>query len=252
MSPGLDGADLARLYEEAARPLERRVARAVRAPQSVVEDACQFAWGQLVGHRDRVKANAAVAWLLTTATREAIKLTRVADRELSLESEIERGGECLIGGGGPAPEELVERRERLASVRELPPRQQRIVWLKALGLSRGELARHERLSGRTVERQLAYARRRLRAAARPPAPSGLSRAAALATPSLGGAELARPAPLLGGRPAAAPRGPGGRVLTRRRAPAGVTPDEQRDPSEHDQRPNPDRRRGAAAQPARAR
>jgi RNA polymerase sigma factor (sigma-70 family) len=61
-----------------------------------------------------------------------------------------------------APSELVERRERLDGIRRLPERQQRVLWLHALGLSYGEIAAHEGCTTRTVERQLLRARQRAR------------------------------------------------------------------------------------------
>jgi len=161
----LTSADLARLYVELARPLERCVGAAVRAPRPVIEDACQFAWGQLVGHRLRVQPEAVAGWLTTTAVREALRTVRAAKRDVSLEAEYELRGDWLAAPSAHEPDELIERRERLARVRELPARQQRIVWLKALGLSRVEMATHERCTSRTVQRQLGRARDRLRLAA---------------------------------------------------------------------------------------
>jgi RNA polymerase sigma factor (sigma-70 family) len=60
---------------------------------------------------------------------------------------------------------LFERRERLASIRRLPQRQQQVLWLHALGLSYNEIARHTGCTTRTVERQLLRARRAVRSAA---------------------------------------------------------------------------------------
>jgi DNA-directed RNA polymerase specialized sigma24 family protein len=92
---------------------------------------------------------------------EAFKLVRRDRRELSLEAESEQG--VLAPSVSPAtPYELVENRERLASVSGLPERQQRALWLHALGLSYVEIARHERCTVRTVERQLLRARHNLR------------------------------------------------------------------------------------------
>jgi RNA polymerase sigma factor (sigma-70 family) len=65
----------------------------------------------------------------------------------------------------PGPEEVFERRERLASIRLLPERQQRVLWLHALGLTYVEIARHTGYTTRTVERQLLRARRAAREAA---------------------------------------------------------------------------------------
>lgn len=158
----LTTAELARLYLQLARPLQRCVGAVVHAPMPVIEDACQFAWSQLVGHHDRVQPEAVAGWLTKTATREAIRISRACEREVSLEAESELRGDWLAGPAGSEPGEVVERQEILARVRELPARQQRILWMKALGLSRTEVAAHERCTNRTVERQLERARGRLR------------------------------------------------------------------------------------------
>ena len=42
----------------------------------MIEDACQFAWGRLVVHSRRVRAEAALAWLAATAVHEALQLIR--------------------------------------------------------------------------------------------------------------------------------------------------------------------------------
>jgi len=59
-------------------------------------------------------------------------------------------------------DELFERQERIREVRCLPERQQRVVWLHALGLSYTEMAAHEGCTRRTVDRQLLRARRAIR------------------------------------------------------------------------------------------
>jgi DNA-directed RNA polymerase specialized sigma24 family protein len=133
-----------------------------QAPDPLVEDACQFAWGSLVHHRTAVRQETALGWLITTAVREAIRLMGCQRRELSLEE---------LSGGGPTrrfatpTDELVEQKMKLASITRLPERQQRLVWLQGLGFSYGEMADHEGATPRTVERQLLRAKRRLREAA---------------------------------------------------------------------------------------
>ena len=64
-----------------------------------------------------------------------------------------------------ATDALVEDRERLRLMRLLPERQQRILWLHALGLSYQEIAAYTGDTTRTVERQLLRGRARIRALA---------------------------------------------------------------------------------------
>lgn len=153
--------DVARLYRELSGPLEGVVRRAVRDPDAVAEDACQFAWSRLVHHRARVSEETALGWLVRTAIHEAFKLSRRRARELSLDQAIDDGIDPVATS--PEPWELLAQRERIASVRCLERRPQRAVWLRALGLSYVEMAAHEQCTTRTVERQLAVARRELRA-----------------------------------------------------------------------------------------
>jgi len=67
---------VAELYRELSGRLEQIVRFDVRAPESVIEEACQFAWGRLMDHRHRVRRESALSWLARTAVREAFKLRR--------------------------------------------------------------------------------------------------------------------------------------------------------------------------------
>jgi RNA polymerase sigma factor (sigma-70 family) len=93
-----------------------------------------------------------------TAIREALKQMRRDARALSLD-------ELTEDAGSPATpallDELVEQRARLESIRILPERQQRLVWLQGLGMSYTEMAGETGTTRRTVERQLLRARRTL-------------------------------------------------------------------------------------------
>jgi RNA polymerase sigma factor (sigma-70 family) len=99
-----------------------------------------------------------MSWLIHTAVHEALKLLRRDRRELSLEVETEDAMLCLDA----TLSELIECRERLAELGRLPERQQRAVWLHALGLNYAEIARYEGCTTRTVERQLLRARHTIR------------------------------------------------------------------------------------------
>jgi RNA polymerase sigma factor (sigma-70 family) len=152
--------DVGELYAQLARRLESIVRLDVRAPEVVVEDACQFAWSRLLHHRHRVQRETVFTWLARTAEHEAFKLLRRARRDAPLEAAIDHASST-------SPHELVERRERLAEIGEVPERQQRVLWLHALGLSYTEIAVHEGCTIRTVERQLLRAKRRVRDADQP-------------------------------------------------------------------------------------
>jgi RNA polymerase sigma factor (sigma-70 family) len=150
------------LYATLSARLERIVRLDVRAPDAVIEDACQFAWIRLIHHRQRVRSDAALSWLARTAVREAFKLSRREQRELSLDALLETTN-TVLPAPGPSPQELVEQLELLDSVALLPERQRRFLWLHAVGLSYSEMAVHEDCTRRTVERQLLRARTAVRA-----------------------------------------------------------------------------------------
>jgi RNA polymerase sigma factor (sigma-70 family) len=156
--------DVAELYRTLSGRLEQIVRTDVRAPDAVIEDACQFAWSRFVQHSERVRREAALSWLVKTAVHEAFKLLRRADRCQPLDLAAEQTGDSGLAAGAPAPEQLLAARERLASIRALPERQQRLLWLHALGLSYAEMARYTGCTSRTVERQLLRAKHRLREA----------------------------------------------------------------------------------------
>jgi RNA polymerase sigma factor (sigma-70 family) len=149
--------DIGELYGQLARRLEHIVRLDVRAPDVVIEDACQFAWSRLVHNRHRVRRETVMSWLARTAVHEAFKLLRRDRREIPLEELANSPAAHAL-----SLEELIERRERLDGLRSLPERQQRLVWLHALGLSYAEIACREGCTTRTVDRQLLRARRRFR------------------------------------------------------------------------------------------
>jgi DNA-directed RNA polymerase specialized sigma24 family protein len=75
---GVDQSCEARLFEEHATRLHAAVAQRVHTSPANIEDACGFAWLQLV--RQRPERATAFAWLYATAIREAMKLHRRASR----------------------------------------------------------------------------------------------------------------------------------------------------------------------------
>jgi len=145
--------DVARLYGDEALRVRKLVrAQVVMASPALVEDACQVAWCRLLIHRSRVRRESARAWLVQVAVHEVLKALARERRELG----------CDVAPAmlpTPAPiEDLVELRVRLDSVRALPDRQRRLVWLQGLGLSYREMAGETGMTRRTVERQLMRAR----------------------------------------------------------------------------------------------
>jgi len=158
-------ADIGKLYGVLSERLAQIVRTDVRAPEAVIEDACQFAWTRLVHRAGQVQRDSALSWLAKTAIHEAFKLIRREHRELSLEAAIELAGEIVPREGVPEPDQVVDSRQRLACIQSLPKRQQRLLWLHALGLTYAEIGLYTDCTPRTVERQLLRAKRTLRALA---------------------------------------------------------------------------------------
>ncbi len=160
-SESVGAGDVGELYGLLAKRLEQIVRLDVRAPDVVIEDACQFAWTRLLHHHQRVHRETVLSWLIRTAVHEAFKLLRRERRELSLEAAVELATTPALSRL-PTPLELIECRERFAELDGLPERQQRAVWLHALGLNYAEIAGHEGCTSRAIERQLLRARRAIR------------------------------------------------------------------------------------------
>ncbi len=153
--------EIERLFHQHALQVRRVVGG---LSESAADDACQVAWLRLLVHRQRVQHECAVAWLIRTAQREALRQSERAERLSSLESVLEQAGETVVAGAVPSPEEVQEPWRRLEELDDLPSRQRRFLWLHAAGLSYGEIAHHEGCTRRTVERQLLRAKHEVQAA----------------------------------------------------------------------------------------
>ena len=68
--------DMDVLYSELQPQLVRIIGVNLQAPECVIEDACQTAWGSLLSHRQAVAPGSELGWLSTAATREVLRLLR--------------------------------------------------------------------------------------------------------------------------------------------------------------------------------
>jgi DNA-directed RNA polymerase specialized sigma24 family protein len=141
------------LFASYARRLEAVVSRRVRTSRANLEDACGFAWLQLVRHQP--EPGVAFAWLCTTAVREAIKLDRRAGQVVALDDVAE-----VATGPFPGRLELLAAGEQVRAAR-LRPREARVIGLRVAGYGRPDIAGLTGDSQRTVDRQLARAQRKL-------------------------------------------------------------------------------------------
>jgi RNA polymerase sigma factor (sigma-70 family) len=153
--------DEAELYRRYHAKLVRAVARIVHASDELIEDACQEAWMILVRHQPA--RSAIFAWLRVVAVHEAYRLCRAEQGAEHLEDIDHDGGWEAIIAGATAIDDVVEARQALALLAELPERQRDDLALLVAGFSYREIA--ELTGGRTftnVNKHLAKARARLR------------------------------------------------------------------------------------------
>jgi RNA polymerase sigma factor (sigma-70 family) len=155
--------ELAAYYAEEAPSLRRAVAASVSAPPTIVDDACSFAWTQLMRNRERIQlGKGAYWWLYRIATREAWRLVGIERRLHPVGSAADVA--ALMSDDGDTTFATVEFHDAMRSLEFVPQRQRRLLMLLAAGFSYAEIARITGDTVRTVERQLLRGRRALNVA----------------------------------------------------------------------------------------
>jgi DNA-directed RNA polymerase specialized sigma24 family protein len=165
--------EIAALHRMHAGELRRRVAWRTHADPQTVEDACSHAWLQLLTHPsvDLTSPDWSVlGWLTLTATREARRLDGRRVREGVLDPITIDSEPRLRGPFGPAADELADQHARLDVVAQIPQRPRRFLLQLALGFSYREIAVREGASMTTTNKQIARAKRLLRALDAPQQP----------------------------------------------------------------------------------
>jgi RNA polymerase sigma factor (sigma-70 family) len=153
--------ELIAFYRQERASLERAVARQVRAPQTLIEDACSFAWCELVARLDGMRLGpGAFWWLHKVAVREAWRLAQKARRQVAAGDVTEL--DHLPGCSTSPLEDLVDDREALRMLDDIPERRRRLLLLHALGFTYAEIGRMTGDTPRTVERLLRKTRQELR------------------------------------------------------------------------------------------
>lgn len=144
------------LFAALADEVVRIVGRLVHTDHATIDDACQFAWLQLLRcqpHRETIRA-----WLVTVARNEAIRLDQVRRRCGSLSvGERELGTHPEPVTTTDAHALAIDLDEALAALASLPERKRNIYALKVLGFSYEEISRITGDSYSTVNRQLVRA-----------------------------------------------------------------------------------------------
>lgn len=133
--------------------LRYHVASYTRAADDLVDDACAFAWAQLLRRQPDRKFVA--GWLWRVAVRETHRLQRVERRQQALHEDRSE-----------ARDEIEPRQrwlEAMESLSAFRPRQRRLLGLRAGGRDYHEISAATGDSLRTIDRQLARTRKRLAA-----------------------------------------------------------------------------------------
>jgi RNA polymerase sigma factor (sigma-70 family) len=162
-SAPIPGDDAERLFLTLGPRLQRILDRDLAVPVEMAEDACQVAWSRLLGQR-HLAPERTLAWLATTAVREALRTRRREALQDSLDAPSADGDPIgwALPQPGPKIHDVVEHRDLLRSIGTLPHRQRRMLWLQAAGFTYEEISGEVGCTPRTVERQLGRARQRLR------------------------------------------------------------------------------------------
>ncbi|MDQ3647182.1 MAG: RNA polymerase sigma factor [Actinomycetota bacterium] len=164
--------DEAELFERYHARLVASVGWSVSADEGLVEDACAFAWRQLIRCQPE-RTERIYAWLRKVAIREARLLhyreLREAAPRGSENPETDEAVEAVDLGELRAArldcELAVEAREALRALAGLRPRERRYLTLQLAGLSYREIAERCGATYTNVNKHLARGRARLRALA---------------------------------------------------------------------------------------
>jgi RNA polymerase sigma factor (sigma-70 family) len=144
------------LFAALAGEVRHVVSRIVNTDPATIEDACQFAWLQLL--RCQPRRETVRAWLITVARNEAIRLHGIRRRHEPMSSGERQPGQH------PEPASSIDTfalaidlDEALTVLATLPERQRNLYALKVLGFSYDEIGRITGDSYFTVNRQLVRA-----------------------------------------------------------------------------------------------
>ena len=161
--------DESALFREHHDHLVRAVRRSVGAPTALIEDACGWAWEQLVRTQPD-RGPRLFAWLRTVAVHEAYRLSKVQRREGELEQLVQRrdddstaeGWEHVIPGRTDLDAHL-RAKEALATLASLPERQRRYLTLLVGGHRYNEIVATTGATYTNVNKHLTKARASVRA-----------------------------------------------------------------------------------------
>jgi DNA-directed RNA polymerase specialized sigma24 family protein len=154
---------LAKLYAKHDAQLLSLVRRRVAAQPATAADACSYAWAQLLAaeHIDLTVPWGPLAWLTTTAVREAWRLNALEWRTTPL-CHDDLATIAKSDSTAPSTDDLAELHDRLDLIDQLPERPRRFLLRQAIGYSYDEIAAAEHATYTTTSRLITDARRKLR------------------------------------------------------------------------------------------
>ncbi len=147
------------LYERHADRLRRMTQLTVNTTRENVNDACAFAWMQLLAHQPQRET--VFPWLRTVAKREALRLDALA-REVARAPDVADDPWALVPDRREPDEKqrMVEVVERL---QELPARQREVLFLRGTGWTYQQIADVLDVSKTRIVQLMGQAHARMRA-----------------------------------------------------------------------------------------
>lgn len=143
--------------------LLNQVRGAARAPDQTLEDACSYAWTQLLRRNDiDLDGLGAFYWLRQVAVREAWRLQQVARRVTLLEPDALARNVDTHPVAEDHVDDHVATLDKLDTLAELTPRHRELLALQAAGYSYQEICQITGTSYTAVNRHITLARANLR------------------------------------------------------------------------------------------
>jgi RNA polymerase sigma factor (sigma-70 family) len=152
--------DEAELFERDSERLLRVVRRAIGGRGQIAEDACSFAWLQLL--RTQPERNSIFPWLCTVAINEARRLLKGQTRLAEFDENPAEPTATHVDTGADV-ELALEARQALELMAELSDQKVRIFSLHVAGFTYDEICAATGYSWTQVNRHMVRARSRVRA-----------------------------------------------------------------------------------------
>jgi DNA-directed RNA polymerase specialized sigma24 family protein len=143
------------LYRTHAGKLRGVVRMKINTSDDIIDDACAFAWMQLL--RCQPRRDTLFAWLRTVATREALRLDRIERRHTA--ADLGRLDHPSLRDHRTDPQAQDELIDALITLASLEDRQRMTLGLYALGFRHKDISEITSETARTVARLMLRARR---------------------------------------------------------------------------------------------